>query len=369
MPLLFFLLVITTVSSGCQSIWKKEEPYRAPVLSMSLSGEELVHHLNSQRRGLDGWRSGSTVMWVKLPKTPPVRLEGVIACRAPQYFRLIADTLIAEADLGSNASRCWMYVRPGDPSILTWRHEETKLLYHLPTGLPYIDPNWLMMILGIKPLDSNDYEVARGPDGSQELWLWAVEDCPDGRPMRRVIKVDTVHGVVREHGVYDSEGRTIMQAKISRHRSFDGHQIPTHVKLSFPQVDAEMSLTFRGIETNPHLPDDLWKIPDKNMQVRDIGRFAREYVQRHGGASGSRPPSQSPRVRLEQPQFDPPTRSAFRSEDESVFPIRSESIEEPVWDQPASRTRQASHSVPDFEPDEEPESVPFWKRLLPFGTR
>lgn len=332
---------------------------------MDTGCEALVQHLNSQHVGLEGWRSSSTVMWVKMPNMVPVRLEGVIACSAPQYFRLTASNLIADADLGSNASRCWMYVRPGDPAVLTWRHEDTQLLHRLPIGVPYIDPNWLMMILGVKPLDAADYEIGPDPGGSRELWLTAIESSPHGRPLRRVIKVDTMRGVTREHAVYDSNSHPIMRAHISRHRNHDGHQIPTEVKLEFPQVDTEMTLTFRSIETNPHLPDDLWKLPSHNLEVRDIGQFAREYVQRQDSGAFSELPAREPQIRLQPPQFNSAVRSASApdpfSENETSWPA----IEEPEWDQPETPLRNASFS----EPGAAAPPVPFWKRMLPFGRR
>lgn len=369
-------LFITMLSVfGCQSPWRSEPEYREPALSMNITRDELVQHLNSQRHGLEGWRSASTVMWVNMPRMPPVRLEGVIACQAPQYFRLTADTLIAEADLGSNASRCWAYFRPGPAEIQTWRHEDTKLLHHLPTELPYIDPNWLMMMLGIRPLNPADYDLGRDPGGSQELWLTAVEDIADSRPLRRVIKVDAVHGVAREHAVYGDSTTPVMRALVSRHRNHDGHLIPTQIKLEFPQKGAEISLTFRSIEANPHLPDDLWTMPERNLRQLDIGAIAQQFAMRRSGGLNSDRAHQLPGIHLGQPEFRSPNKSAMvpgtRSENSFISP----DFDEPDWDTPTSQVRQISISEPEFEdgPEfgEQPArtDIPFWKRLLPFGRR
>ena len=85
--------------------------------------------------------------------------------------------------------------------------------------MPYIDPNWLMVVLGIKPLDAADYTVSAGPAGSHQVWLTAVEPGPHGRPLRRVIKVDTLQGMIQEHAVYDSAAHPIVKAILKDHRA------------------------------------------------------------------------------------------------------------------------------------------------------
>ena len=368
------LAFAATSAAGCQSAWRQEVEYVDPVLSPNMGCRDLVQHLNNQHHGLEAWRSTSTVMWVRLPNGVRQRLEGVIACQAPQYFRLTAENLIADADLGSNASRCWMYVHPGESAVLTWKHEDTTLLQQIPTGMPYIDPNWLMLVLVVKPLDSNDYEISEGPQGTQELWLTAIEDSPTGRPLRRVIKVDRVRGFIREHAVYDSEAHPIVRAQLSEHKQHNGHRIPTKVKLEFPQMDSEISLTFRTIETNPHLSDDLWKLPDHNMLVVDLGKVVRRKMQSASPRSiRGNQTFQPPRPKLREPIFDEPERTAFEPADRvldgSSFtpaPV-SPSVSEPDWDLSESEStpvQQTGHIEP------APARRRFgWGNLWPFGRR
>ncbi|MEQ9406726.1 MAG: hypothetical protein RIK87_03330 [Fuerstiella sp.] len=352
-----FILIITGLLCavpGCQLPWRTAETkYVDPALPMTLNRHELVDYLNSQHQGLKAWRCTSTVMWVRLPNGLRQRLEGVIACQAPRYFRLTAENLIADADLGSNDTRCWMYVRPGDPAVLSWRHEDTALLQQMPTGMPYIDPNWLMYVLGVKPLNPDDYEVSRAPGGARELWLTAIEDSPAGRPLRRVIKVDTIRGVVREHAVYDSEAHPLVRAQLKNHRPCNGHMIPTGVTLEFPQMDSEIALTFKNIETNPHLPSELWALPDRNMQVVDLGNVIRSRMQSGAGSDrdyGDRS-FQAPRARLTPPDFGRPVRSAS-GPPPGVFdgsPAAPSTPEEPDWDHPVSYTTDADAEADVFD--------------------
>lgn len=348
------LLIIPLTGAGCQLPWRAEESkYVDPVLSMNINHQELVDYLNSQHHGLEAWRCTSTVMWVRLPNGLRQRLDGVIACQAPQYFRLTAENLIADADLGSNDKRCWMYVRPGDPAVLTWRHEDTILLQQMPTGMPYIDPSWLMLVLGIKPLNPDDYELSRAPAGTQELWLTAIESSPTGRPLRRVIKVDAVRGVIREHAVYDSEAHPIVRAQLSHHKSYNGHRIPGSVKLEFPQMDSEISLTFKTIETNPHLSEELWKLPDRNMQVVDLGNMIRNRMatQQPGSPRTADQKSRSQQARLQPPDFDTPIQSAFSPSTTVIdgTPNADQTIREPEWDAPVSHSRTVTPPRPVFD--------------------
>ena len=346
---IFPAVVMLIISSGCQMPWHKEEPrYVDPALPMTLNRNELVDYLNRQNQGLESWRCTTTRMDVRLPNVLPVRLKGNIACQAPRHFRLTADNVIARADLGSNDNRCWFYSRPGEAAVMTWKHEDSALIQQVPSGVPYIDPNWLMLVLGVKPLDVNSYEISEGLSGGRELWLSAIEDSPSGRPLRRVIKVDTIRGVIREHAVYDSEENPLVRAQLSRHKSCNGHLIPNTVKLQFPQMDSEITLTFEGIETNPHLPEELWRLPNNNIQVVDVGNVIRQrFAAKFGEDKSASPQRPARRAYLESPVFR-------QNEKTAVLPTEtmmdgaaagSNSIEEPNWDTPISFSKSVESNV------------------------
>lgn len=345
-----FLLIVFSIA-GCTGFLQKETPRSSapPALSMNISSADLVEHLNSKTQGLEGWRCTSTRMHVRLPNGMGQRLKGAIACQAPNYFRLTASNVIATADLGSNHQRCWVYVKPGESAIMTWRHEDTALLQQIPSGVPYIDPNWLMLVLGVTPLNPDDYEIS-SPAGSRELWLAAIEEGPSGRPLRRVIKVDVVSGDIREHAVYDSERNPLVRAQLSGYRWYNQKRIPQSVKLLFPLMDSEMTLTFDGIETNPHLPDKLWRMPDHNLQVVDLGEVVRHRMLAEQGHlnPGQNQFGSVPTVHLQSPEFES-TRSAFVPSAEASLIDGSfgepQELEEPDWDKPISYSRNMAPAV------------------------
>ena len=275
---IIFLLILQTTIVGCQTSGKTTVVRHVdPVLSNTLSSEELVDYLNAQNKGLHGWRCMETQVYVSMPGLPlPQKLTGSLACNAPSSFRLTADNFVAMADFGSNDELCWAYVKPGDPVVMTWHHEDSHLLEYVPGDFPRLDPEWLMVILGIQPLDARDFKLQKPPAGSRELWLVSIEESASGQPLRRVIMVDTVRGFAREHVLIDHNGDHLLRAQLSNHRACGGHVIPHTVKISFPPQKTELTLNFKGIEANFQLADGLWTPPggDRIAQV-DLGDYVR----------------------------------------------------------------------------------------------
>ena len=259
-----------------------------PKLRADITGPELVEYLNTRTSGLERWQSTSAKVFIRMPNVPVQRLAGYFACQAPDCFRLNASNVISDIDLGANNQRCWVSVQPGESAVFTWKHEHSSILAQKPIGVPIVDVNWLMVVLGVTPLDPNDYEISAAPE-SNELWLTATDRADSGRPRRRVIKVDAMSGEIHEHAVYDTEQKPLVRAQLSKYRHHDGKQIPEAVSLLFPQDGFELTLTFNGIETNPDLPAVLWEIPDRgNGKVVDLSRIvATAEAEVHGFNSGS----------------------------------------------------------------------------------
>lgn len=278
------LAVGLLAGGGCSWLPTRQQTrYVDPKLPMSLSCSELVNHLNRQCHGLHAWRCMETTVYVRLPNGIRQRLSGHLACEAPSRFRLTASNVLANADLGANAERCWFYSRPGDGQLLTWRHEDSDLLQQMNLGVPRIEPGWLMEVLGVMPLNAEEFTTATGPAGSQELWLTSVSDGAHGTTMRRVIKVDAVSGMVREHGIYDQDRNPVVRAAVTNHKSVGGHLLPRDVLIEFPRMDTELSLRFGTIETNCRLPENLWRLPEhQNVQVVDLGNHLRAELRQRG---------------------------------------------------------------------------------------
>ena len=174
----------------------------------------------------------------------PQKLKGELACSAPAVFDSRPTILSGMADFGSNEDLCWAYVKPGEPVVMTWRHEDSHLLEYVPGDFPRLDPEWLMVILGIQPLNAQDFQIQKPPAGSRDLWLVSIEESASGQPLRRVIEVDTVRGFAREHALVDHNGHDLVRAQLSQlsnlrwscHSAHSEDQLPTakdgtHIKL------------------------------------------------------------------------------------------------------------------------------------------
>ena len=259
--------------------------YVEPVLPTTISREELVEFLNGKTDGLNKWRCMNTLVHVRSRDLPfPQKLKGQLACEAPSQFRLVCDNTVGHADLGANDEICWAYIKPGESIVMQWRHEDSELLQQLPTGIPRLEPEWLMTILGVQPLDASQYSLQNAPVGSREVWLAAIEDALDGTSLRRVIKVDTVRGVVRRHALYDKFNEPLLIADLSDYKACGGHELPHTVQIEFPATETQMTLKFTNIETECVIPEALWQPPTgRNIQVVDLGDMMRERMQRDPG--------------------------------------------------------------------------------------
>ncbi len=274
-----FLLILQTTLFGCVTPGKaKVMTSVEPALSSTMSCEELVDYLNSQNKGLQGWRCTETQVHVSMPGIPlPQNLKGSLSCSEPKNFRLTADNFVAMADFGSNDDICWAYSKPGEPAVMTWHHEDSHLLEYVPGNFPRLDPEWLMVILGIQPLDASQFKLQKPPAGSRELWLVAIEESASGQPIRRVIKVDTLRGYAREHALIDHNGAHLLRAQLSNHRACGGHVLPHTVKISFPPQKTELTLNFKGIEPNCRIAEGLWTPPGGDRIARiDLGDYVRD---------------------------------------------------------------------------------------------
>ena len=325
-PTIFMLLA----AAGCHMLpgpGRREAPVD-PALPMTLTPEELVDYLNGQSGNLRAWKSHQVRLKVRQPRMFDQTLTGSIACESPNRFHLVAGNTIALADLGSNSERCWFHVKPDsdDVGVVSWRHKDAGLLEQLPATVPYINPEWLTLVLGMKQLNAEDYELTTDTE-KRQLLLTAVETSPGGRTLRRIIRVDTVSGVVSEHAVFDRDARLIVRARLSHHQPFNGHLIPCQVDLEFPRMDMGLELSFRAIETDPQIDSAMWKVP------REYGARNTDLVQLVAAAHDHRHPRNTS-AGSGRGSFQ--TASTLQNRNARNFreaePPGAEVIREPVWE-------------------------------------
>jgi hypothetical protein len=329
------ILLIALTATGCQLGGRRQEVRIVdPVLPESIGRIELVEYLNGKTAGLQSWRCMNTQVHVRSPDLMIAqKLKGTLACSAPGQFRLVCDNTVGHADFGSNENICWAYVKPGKSVVMTWKHEDSALLQHLPGGLPRLEPEWLMTVLGVEPLDADRYDLQHAPMGSKEVWLVAIEDAPDGSSLRRVIKVDTVQGVIRRHALYDSDAQPLLIADLSDYKSCGKHELPHTVRIDFPKTETQLTLKFSGIETGYQMAEALWQ-PPRNVEVMDLGDYVRLQMQHD--------PQFAPRGRSDSAaNADPGVKTAFNSANHGTAKGNADSDSEPSFDDEPSFDTQS----------------------------
>ncbi len=270
-------IAITVLFSGCNiASWSHRNTKPAvPPLPMDVSCDDLIKHLNRQSGNLRAWQCTDVRVTARFPGVPYVSMKGNIVCEHPNRFHLTATNTFASADMGANSERCWFRSSHGHHGVISWRHEDSHLLQEFPSQVPCIDPDWLMLVLGVRQLDPDDYVLEpRSDPQNQELWLSSVTHAHGHDAHRYVIKVDRERRVVREHVAYDKNGAVNVRAQLSDHQDFDGHLLPRKVRLKLPGNDAEITLSFLRIDTNPSIDSALWMVPGvPNGQNVDLGEL------------------------------------------------------------------------------------------------
>lgn len=261
---------------GCQmsQYWLRTERRNVdPVLSPGITADELVSWLNGRTEGLSSWRSNDVRVQVRMPGLPlPQKLTGSLACSAPRSFRLVAQNLAGLADFGSNDDFCWAYARPGEPVVLTWQHEDAGMLSLLPGGLPHLDSEWLMTILGVAPLEPADWRLESA--ANRTVRLVSTETDTEGRTQERSIVVDLMTGEAQEHVLRDGYGDVQVRVQLSDYRPQGGADLPHIVRVSFPASKTELVISIGKISENLPLEARLWEPPSgsgiQRLDVREV---------------------------------------------------------------------------------------------------
>lgn len=284
-------LALALIAPGCRSLGVFPRPFQTTLIQPTASKDEVVALVNrnitgaDQRGGLISWQARNVKFHTSLV---PVPVPGEIIAEAPRNFRLRVRNPIGggdELDVGSNPQEFWLWQKAMNPPyLLTSRHEDMPIaLQHF--RIPF-QPDWIMQVMGVIPIDGAEYELHHLPEqGSVELA--ANGQTPDGKAVRRVIKVSSRTGFVTEHALWGSDGRLIASAQLDGHRQdkATGAVMPGVIRINWPEHDLDLKMTLGQVEVNPpHLPDMVWQVPQKNGFKRlDMGDFARGQMSPQGG--------------------------------------------------------------------------------------
>lgn len=256
--------VVCIVPSGCVPHWTFQKNQFAPPPPVNASKDDLIRHLNANISKLYAWRS--TSVQIRARSGLPMQLSAVIAVETPRNFRLRVSSIGGdEADFGSNQDHFWFWMRRNEPRhVYMARHEDLARCQHR-LQIPF-QPDWLMEVLGVIPLDPAQFTMEQTDGRSGTVSLISENLSPTGQPVKRVVLVDAPRGLVLGHHLYDARGALIAKATLRNHRYHPEHQMTmAHcIDLDWPQAGMAMTMTIgRDVEVNPQgLPSQTWQMPE-----------------------------------------------------------------------------------------------------------
>lgn len=280
-------------STGCtrMNLWPKgKDPALTkvePPLKEDATAEEILARINQNAyseyspSGLHSYRSDNITVRMS---GVPAAMRASMVVEAPRNLRLrVAHPVTGgeAVDIGSNDEKFWVWVKESpQQNVITCSHDHVAVASQVcPLPLPF-RPDWLMEVLGVTPISGSGYEVRRASPRSPIVELVSVQRTPDQHPIRRIVKVDTLHGVVLEHRVESLEGKKIAKAALFRHFRDPSTQLilPRQINIDWP-IDGQplaLSLEFNKIDFNTQ-PESvaMWMPPQMSGYPElDIGQLA-----------------------------------------------------------------------------------------------
>ncbi len=221
--------------------------------------EDYVEHVNQNVDRLQGWRASGA----KLRANNMPQLDALIAVEKDNRLRIIVSSFTGnEVDLGSNDEVFWFWAKRQQPAAVMYAKHEQLDQIRESLRIPF-EPSLLMEAFGVAPLSPQGMELEQLPD-KKSARLVSFITLPNGRQLRKSITIDTCHGRVLEHSVYDSSDQLIAQASFFDHRidAETGIVMPHHVRLKWPQANMTLAMDLGKIEVNPTgLPARTWELP------------------------------------------------------------------------------------------------------------
>lgn len=292
LTVMLLICVSLTGSTGCMRmrLWPSKEPALTrvdPPLGPDATAEEILARVNQNAyseyspNGLRAYRSDSVTVRMS---GVPAAMRASLVVEAPRNLRLrVAHPVTGgeAVDLGSNDEKFWVWIKESpQQNVITCSHDHVAAASKVcPLPLPF-RPDWLMEVLGVTPISGSGYEVRRTNAKSPIVELVSVQRTPDQQPIRRIVKVDTVHGVVLEHRVESLEGAKIAKAVLFRHFRDPATQLilPRQINIDWP-IDGQplaLSLEFNAIDFNTQ-PESvaMWTPPQMaDYPELDLGLMA-----------------------------------------------------------------------------------------------
>lgn len=277
-------MLFVTMSLGCSL--SKFKLRQASVFEPDVTKTQVVNYINrnvigtDSTPGISSWKTSDAKVQVT---GIPFPLPASMAVEAPRNLRIVVTHPISgaqEVDMGSNQEGFWVWTKE-QTEMITCSHEDTSLaLQHFEMPIQ-IQPEWLMEVFGVTPVDGAEYELQRPKTDLPVIDLVATRTTPTGKHVERVIRVNTYTGNVDEHILREQNGETIAVATLDKYREMpNGTMLPTFVRITWPAAETVMKISLGHPEVNPPSfagTHGMWNQPQiPGTKVVDIGKLSRQ---------------------------------------------------------------------------------------------
>jgi hypothetical protein len=284
------IAILLPIGSGCGHLprfrlWPtRPEPC---TFNSAATKQEIVAHVNrfatseGARPPLTAWRAlQAKVTFAGTPTVP-----ATVDVEAPSRVRIRAVLPFSNsevADIGCNHEELWFWHRMSPKEIVTIKHENVP--YALQQMQVPIEPQWLMEVLGVVPMNVDDFVMRPVSDHAGNMVdLVAERATPTGETVSRVVRFDLCHGRIVEHRIERADGTLVACATLGGYSPDASAQyvMPHVVQIEWPSTGAALKLEVGPILANPTpLADAEWRVPQyagvQQMEFIPPGRGPRQ---------------------------------------------------------------------------------------------
>jgi hypothetical protein len=261
-------LAILLAQSGCAWLQSFREPH-PQILPPGAGLEQVIAAVNNNNSQIQSLYCPSAT----LSGAGILTLKTHIAFQRERNFRLRADLIGPEVDLGSNDQIFWFWIKRSEPPAVYYcRHDQ------FPTSqarrmIP-IDPNWLTEALGTVVINPALPHDGPYPEANNRLRIRTILNTPEGTNVKMTI-VDAVSAWIMEQQIFDVQGRLRARSVTEGYRQDPRTKlyVPTAVRVECPEAKFSIRLDLGTVEVNQlQVNPELFVMPSyPNTPVVDLG--------------------------------------------------------------------------------------------------
>lgn len=237
-------ILIFAALAGCRGPWPRYATPAPRVLPEQPTFSQVASVVNANSDRVQSILAPSAT--VRMTGSPGLRAQ--IAFHRPRQFRMVANLLGPQVDIGSNDEQFWLWTKQ-DNRVLYCSHEQfasSAARQWIP-----VDPMWLPEAFGLVRFSPNEQhtEPAPMPGGRLRIDTTRTEL---GETTRRVAIIHAASGWVLEQYLYNESGTLLASAVSSGHTvdGITGATLPNQVEITWPTIGMSLHVELGNVQIN-----------------------------------------------------------------------------------------------------------------------